>query len=404
MTIVFFSFYYPPDLCAGSFRAIALAQSLGAKIAQDDELHIITTHPNRYSSHRVEADDIEVNGNITVHRIAVPVHRSGMLSQARTFGVFALQALKLCEELKPVFLMGTTSRLMTGVLTWVSAHRSKCSYFIDLRDIFSETISGLFARKSRLLGWGVRALFLSIEKRVFKGAAGVNVVSVGFPAYFDLQGVDTSNWSFFSNGVDQEFLVEADSSNAKQQSVKVVLYAGNIGSGQGLETIIPAIARQLGDRYRFVVVGDGGTRSLLQEAIDREGSDNVQLLSPVGRDELVAYYQQADILFLHLNDVPAFHRVLPSKIFEYAALGKPIVAGLQGYSAQFLRDNVPYACLFDPGDVEAAANCITGAAQREIPSEVVSEFVETYSRSSIMDKMADHLIGVMGLRADSMKG
>ena len=48
-----------------------------------------------------------------------------------------------------------------------------------------------------------------------------------------------------------------------------------------------------------------------------------------------------DVLFLHLNDYSAFRKVIPSKIFEYAATGKPIVAGVSGYAAEFLRHENP---------------------------------------------------------------
>ncbi|MDC0198477.1 glycosyltransferase WbuB, partial [Candidatus Thioglobus sp.] len=83
MKIVFFTFYYPPDLSAGSFRSVALAQALSRKIDSNDELHVITTHPNRYASYREAANNIELDGNITIHRILAPSHRSGMLSQTR---------------------------------------------------------------------------------------------------------------------------------------------------------------------------------------------------------------------------------------------------------------------------------------------------------------------------------
>lgn len=395
MKIVFFTFYYPPDLCAGSFRAISLAQALAKKIGTDDELHVITTHPNRYATHRVEADDVEVDGKITIHRIAVPRHQSGMVSQARIFGGYSLSAFWLCVKLKPDFLIGTTSRLMTGVLTWLSARLQRRNYYIDLRDIFSETISDLFVRKNRLFGATVKHVFSFLERRVFKGAAGVNVVSEGFPEYFQSEGIDTANWSFFPNGVDQEFLDFPPVVEDASQAVKTVFYAGNIGSGQGLEMIIPAVAKRLGDNYRFVVVGDGGTLSLLRDAIRREDVKNVELLPPVSRDDLVEYYRDADILFLHLNDVPAFRRVLPSKIFEYAALGRPIVAGLSGYSAQFMRDHLPYACLFDPGDFVGAETCVLAAADSSVPKAVVRKFVRMYSRASIMDRMADSLIAVV---------
>jgi glycosyltransferase involved in cell wall biosynthesis len=394
MKIVFYTFYYSPDLCAGSFRAAALVKALAKKLGDNDQLHVITTHPNRYASHRVEANDIETNGNVTIHRISVPSHQSGMISQTRTFGVFSLSAFRLCWKLKPDFLIGTTSRLMTGFLTGLSARLMKRNYYIDLRDIFSETISDLLARKNKFLGASAKSIFSFIERRVFNGAAGVNVVSKGFPEYFQTKGINTTNWSFFPNGVDQEFMDFPPGNENVTQAVKTILYAGNIGSGQGLETIIPATAKRLGDSYRFIIVGDGGTNALLRAAIKREGVSNVALYPPVGRSELVEYYKNADILFLHLNDVPAFRRVLPSKIFEYAALGRPIVAGLNGYSAQFLKEHIPYACLFEPGDSAGAESCILGAINTNVPETMVSEFVDKYSRASIMDRMAANVMSV----------
>ena len=89
---------------------------------------------------------------------------------------------------------------------------------------------------------------------------------------------------------------------------------------------------------------------------------------------------------------------MPSKIFEYAALKKPIVAGLSGYSAQFLRDHVPYAFLFDPGDSKEAVSCVLNAAESSAPEDVVSEFVMKYSRVEIMEQMANQLISIMESR------
>ena len=395
MKIVFFTFYYPPDLSAGSFRSIALAKALSSKMEEGDELHVITTHPNRYANLRVVADDLEVDGKITVNRIAVPVHQSGMLSQALSFAVYVVSAYSLSRRINPNFLIGTTGRLMTGVLTGITAYTLSIRYFIDLRDIFSETISDLFSHKNRLLGLIAKILFSFLDRRLLTNAAGVNVVSESFPEYFNFAGVDTSDWSFFPNGVDSEFVDFQTHKNIVSDNRKTILYAGNIGSGQGLETVVPSLAKQLGDDFQFVIVGGGGTIELLREAINNEKVNNVEMVLPVSRTELLEYYQKTDILFLHLNDVPAFRRVLPSKIFEYAALGKPIVAGLNGYSAQFLREQVPYVNLFEPGDAKGAYVAILNASETVVQEDVVDQFVKSYSRESIMDQMAEHLLDLM---------
>jgi glycosyltransferase involved in cell wall biosynthesis len=395
LKIVFFTFYYPPDLCAGSFRAIALAQALSEKMKDNDELHIITTHPNRYENHRVKADNIEIHGNIKVHRISVPSHKSGMFSQIRTFATYALASYKLSIHLNPDFLIGTTSRLMTGMLTGISARKLGCKYFIDLRDIFSETISDIFSQKSKLLGFASKATFSLSERWLINKAIGVNVVSAGFPEYFQTKGVDTSNWSFFPNGVDNEFVNLPSTENESSKNIKTILYAGNIGSGQCLETVLPATAKRMGSKYRFLVIGGGGASSKLINTIKSNNVNNIEILPPVNREILIEYYKDADILFLHLNDIPAFRRVLPSKIFEYTAIRKPIVAGLCGYSAKFIVDNVPHATIFNSGDVDGCVDAIKKAESLEIKNKNIDIFVEKYSREKIMNKMAEHIFSLL---------
>jgi len=392
MKIVFFTFYYPPDLCAGSFRSVSLARELSKKLNSGDELHIITTHPNRYASHKVKASDIELDGKIVVHRIAVPEHKSGMLSQVRTFSVYFLSAHRLSKKLNPDFLIGTTSRLMTGILTGWSAYRFNCKYFLDVRDIFSETISDLFSRKNKILGSAFKFVFSFIEKKLFNGATGVSVVSEGFPEYFSKEGINTSEWAFFPNGVDKEFQKLQLTKHSKTKINRTILYVGNIGSGQALESILPDVAKKLGDGYRFLVVGDGGMRAALTQGIKDKGIHNIEVLPPVKRSELIGYYEEADILFLHLNDIPAFRRVLPSKIFEYAAFGKPIIAGVSGYSAKFMRDNVPHAIVFDPGNVNQCVVSIRKGESLRIDNNQIDIFIKEYAREKIMKEMASHIL------------
>ena len=330
-----------------------------------------------------------------MHRISVPSHKSGMLSQVRTFITYALVAYKLSSNLNPDFLIGTTSRLMTGVLTGISARKLGRKYFIDLRDIFSETISDIFSQKSKLLSLLSKTTFSLLERWLFNKAIGVNVVSSGFPGYFQTKGVDTSNWSFFPNGVDKEFVNFPCIENENSKNIKTILYAGNIGSGQGLEKVLPASAKRMGSKYRFLVIGGGSSNSKLINAIKSNNVSNIEILPPVKREKLFKYYKDADILFLHLNDIPAFQRVLPSKIFEYTALRKPIVAGLSGYSAKFILDNVPHATIFNSGDIDGCVDAIKKAESLEIKDKNIDTFVEKYSREKIMKKMAKHIFSLL---------
>lgn len=48
MNYAYITYYYPPDYGAGSFRSDSFVKKFSKKINSSDNLHIITTIPNRY--------------------------------------------------------------------------------------------------------------------------------------------------------------------------------------------------------------------------------------------------------------------------------------------------------------------------------------------------------------------
>ena len=101
MKIVFFTFYFPPDLSAGSFRSIAFSQSLKKRMKLGDKIDIITSHPNRYSSFKEASENLELNGQVKIYRAKLPSHKNGIFSQAYSFTIYAHFAFKLSKKIKP---------------------------------------------------------------------------------------------------------------------------------------------------------------------------------------------------------------------------------------------------------------------------------------------------------------
>lgn len=261
-------------------------------------------------------------------------------------------------------------------------HGATAPLYLDIRDIFVDTIGDVLPGK--LAKVFAPALSL-LERWTIRSAAKVNLVSAGFLAYF-IRRYANGRFSVFTNGIDAAF-IEAQPVGCRKstRAVPKVLYAGNMGEGQGLHAIVPALAKQFASRLTFVLIGDGGRRRQLAQAIAAAGLDNVELRAPIGREELIAAYQDADILFVHLNDYDAFRKVLPSKLFEYAAMGKPVWAGVAGYAAEFVRANISNSAVFPPCDSESAARVFSDL---QIVTEPRSAFVERFSRASIMRAMA----------------
>ncbi|KZX84975.1 glycosyltransferase WbuB [Oleiphilus sp. HI0009] len=390
MKLLFLSFYFTPDLCAGSFRSTALVEEL--KKIEGLEVTVITTLPNRYASFAAEAPAQEQQGNITIHRIALPPHKSGMLDQAKAFTHFYRQAQHIIKGHNFDVVYGTSSRLFTAFLTARIARSREIPYYLDIRDIFVDTLEDLIPKK---IIFFAKPVLNTIENYSFSKAKTINLVSGGFRDYFE-QRYPNVRYQFFTNGIDEEFISARKSltsqANPRKQEHRpiTILYAGNIGEGQGLHLIIPQLAEALGSNYHFKIIGDGGRKQALEKSI--ADIENVELTQPVQRKELIEEYQKADILFLHLNDCKAFEKVLPSKIFEYAATGKPILAGVAGYAAEFIDNEVSNAEVFSPTNSKEARIAVRSL---ELCNSRRTMFIDKFKRSSISKRLAEDILRIL---------
>ena len=86
--IVYLTFYFKPDLCAGSFRNSPLAIELShqAKL-KNTIIDLYTTSPHRYITFKENAPEYEELDNLRVHRIALRPHKSGMIDQVLSFSI-----------------------------------------------------------------------------------------------------------------------------------------------------------------------------------------------------------------------------------------------------------------------------------------------------------------------------
>jgi hypothetical protein len=386
MRILILSFNYQPDFCAGSFRSTALVKYLRQEIDPEDSIEVITTMPNRYKSLKNYALPYEKQGNVTIRRISLPDHNNGFIDQIIAFTVFANGALKLVQNQDYDLIYASSARLFTGFLGAIIANRKNIPLFLDIRDIFTENIRDIF--RNIVIKSVILPIFKRIEKYTIQSASHINFVSEGFRNTFDYFKGKTT---FFTNGIDEVFLGENYSKDYSQK-LKIITYAGNIGEGQGLEKIIPQVAKALAGKYIFNIIGDGGKkRKLAQKIIDLQ-VENVNLVSPVNQADLIKYYQESDYLFLHLNNYKAFEKVLPSKIFEYGATNKSIIAGVSGYAKKFIQENIENALIFDPNDAESLVKILEN--HNPIQTERL-DFIEKYSRENIMRLMAKCIVALV---------
>lgn len=385
MNILILSFYYPPDLSAGSFRTKALVNSLLQNSQKNVTITVLTTQPSRYDSYTPSASSIEICEGLTIKRIPVVSHSSGILGQAHLFAQYAKGVLQAVNPNEYDLVFATSSRMMTATLgAWV-ARRINAPLYLDFRDLLTDILPDLLPSP---IGTPTAWFFRHIERWTVKQAHSVNLASPGFVSYFKSQ-YPNKPFTVYTNGVDDLFIENPAAMEERTARQIRILYAGNIGAGQGLHHILPILANKLSSRAKFIVVGSGSAMKQLKNALLQHKVTNVDLIEPMKRTDLLSYYNTADVLFLHLNNLPSLKNVIPSKLFEYAATEKPILGGLSGYSAKFATDNIKNMSIFPPCDVEAA---IAALERLSIETTDRRDFVKRYSRKYIVENMAAELL------------
>lgn len=388
--ILFLVSNFYPDMGAGSFRNTPLARELAARYS--GRVNVVTTLPSRYKSYSQEAKEQEIMDGLQIHRCKVPAHSGGMLDTLRTYWTYFKTARSLSKGHSYDLVYASSSKLLTAFLGATIARRAKAPLYIDIRDIFVESIGDVMEGnkvKAVVFRWLVLPFIRQMERYTFRTAVHVNLVSGGFRSYFEPKY--GKKFSYFTNGVDEVFIEAGKESEPTKNDPPVLLYAGNFGGGQGLDAVIPEFAEQAGDRVKIRLIGDGSTKQALLEEIQKRSLSNVEVLPPVGRDELIRAYKEADILFVHLNDLDAFKRVLPSKIFEYGALNKRVLAGVGGYCAELLKADMDHMQLFPPCDAKAMFDAFerlvadTDRIDRK-------EFIRKYRRKTITEQLAAEVL------------
>lgn len=382
------SFYYPPDIGPGPIRVHSLVQALMSLDAENKmiEIEVLTTLPNRYSDFRRPADKIEKHENLTIRRFAMPNHKNGFFDQCLAFCFYFFYVVLFSWKTKPDVVFVSSSRLMSCFLGSVISKLKRAHLFLDIRDIFSEAIYPILEKKRLLI---IYPLIKLIERFAFNSASSINIVSGGFSEYMKKNAPHIQP-TIFTHGVDKEFLIHNFQKEKSQGSLKI-LYVGNIGDGQAIQMILPDVAKHFGERVFFQIIGGGNKKNELIKKINNFKLTNVEVIDPVPRKDLFAFYKDADCLLCHLNDLTAFSKVLPSKLFEYAATGKPILAGVSGWARCFLETNVQGVKAFAPLDAQGMIDAINLIVKDQNHFDR-SEFGRKFCRENISTKMALRVI------------
>lgn len=175
-----------------------------------------------------------------------------------------------------------------------------------------------------------------------------------------------------------------------------IVFTGNFGVAQGLDTVIDAAHRTRHlPHVKWVFVGDGRVRERLRARIDAEGlSGTVAIIGPFPARDMPPLLAQADALLVTLRKDPLFSLTVPSKLQTYLAAGKPILAATDGETARLIADaGAGITC--PAGDPDALADAAIRMSQLDdaVRRAMGAAGRACYTREFALDQIVARLEG-----------
>lgn len=172
-----------------------------------------------------------------------------------------------------------------------------------------------------------------------------------------------------------------------------VVFAGNLGSVQALDSILDAASLlAVHTDIRIVLIGSGSRAEWLTQQVAERGLSNVRLPGRYPAAQMPAILAQASAMLVTLIDHPIFSMTVPSKVQTYLAAGRPVIAALRGEGAQVLEE-AGAGIVCEPENPAELANAILTI--RGMPKETLNAlgaagkryFTENYSPEQLAKKL-----------------
>ena len=341
--ILLISQYFPPEVAAGANRAYEHAKrwvNLGAEVT------VITCFPNyptgnipeKYKGLKYFEENIDGIKIIRTFTYATP--NKGFFR--RILAYFSFMFSSVIQGFKKIgtqdLVIASSPPYTVGISGMVLGKLKKIPFVFEVRDLWPESIIQLGQVKNKL----IISILEYIEIMMYRRAKLIVGISDPFVDFISAKGIDREKIKIVKNGVNIELfnLAELDAKLKDSLGLKdkfVVSYFGTFGLAQGLESIIRTAKVLSGEtQIHFLLLGDGADRQKLLNLKDELNLENVTILKPIPKEELVSYYSISDLMLVPLRNLSLFDSALPSKIFEIMAMQKPIVHTVDGEARKLL--------------------------------------------------------------------
>jgi colanic acid biosynthesis glycosyl transferase WcaI len=268
-----------------------------------------------------------------------------------------------------------------------------------VQDIWPESVTATGMVRAPALVSAARRL----SRWVYAGSDAVLAQSRAFLPRLVEAGASPVTLSYLPNWAEEFYAAPVGSTFPSEpwEDGFAVMFAGNLGRVQGLETLLEAASRvPVEEKVHWVFVGDGPLRGWMQEEVARRGQEGrVHFLGRRPVEEMPALFARAGAMIVSLAADPFMSLTIPTKLQSYLAAGRPVLGSLDGEGARVIAESGA-GRVSPAGDADGLARDVV--AMRRAPREERRElgrrgrayYDAHFDRKACVDAMEEKLAGL----------
>lgn len=346
INILLISEYFPPEVGAGSNRAYELCAKwvkLGALVTvitgfPDYPTGIIPSEYRGLKFLREFRDGIEV-----IRTYTIPAPNRGFIKRVLSFFSFMISSIIQGSKAiqNPDIIIATSPPFFVGISGFIIGKIKRAPFIFEIRDLWPESIVQLGQLKNKI----IIKILEKVEYFLYKNCIHIVPVADSTVKVLEKNGIDSSKITVIKNGVDLELfkptIKNQQLSNQLSLNNKFVIgYIGTLGLSHAIHKIIEtANLLKYSEEVVFLIIGDGAEKKRVINETNKLNLDNVILLNSIDKNLLPEYYSLCDVLLVPLKKIKLFEKVIPSKIFEILAMGKPIIISVEGEAKKLVEES-----------------------------------------------------------------
>ncbi len=336
MHILIIAQFFPPDFGGASTRAYNAAKGLAL---QGCKVTVVCGFPH-YPHGKIPSKYCgkffvnECMDNINLIRTWVPsVPHTSNFNRLRSHFGFAFSSFFGTLKIKNFDIIISMNPNLFSFLPSLLCHYIRRREIIrNVDDLWPELFYDLGIVKSNFL----KKILDFFALKSYKIPKMIIPVSEGYiPTIVNKYKISKSKITVIEHGVDTKKFFPVKNINKHQ---KIIMYSGAINIGYDFDLILNCAKILEHENIKFVIRGIGNLAESIEKNIYDNSLSNVHLDTVlVDTKKLAEILNSADIFLLPMSKIKGIDTGLPTKIFEYQAIGKPIVCVSDNEAGRYIE-------------------------------------------------------------------